>query len=233
MTAVGAGDGHRQPTATSLRLAPGERLLATMAAFSGLGIVHLDRHLHRLATSASAFGVPADPEAWRRAVVTTAGHGRSGGASRVRLLVDRAGTAEVQVDVLAPSAPVPVRLAVDDRPVDEGQARWRHKTTDRRAYGARADRHREADDVILVNRSGDVTETTRANLLVRTGGRWWTPPETCGCLPGVGRQVLLERGVVGLRPIARSELRRAEALAVVSSLRGWRAAVLVQDAALA
>ena len=44
---------------------------------------------------------------------------------------------------------------------------------------------------ILVNRHGELTETTIANLAVRLDGTWWTPPTSSGCLPGVERGRLL------------------------------------------
>jgi para-aminobenzoate synthetase/4-amino-4-deoxychorismate lyase len=46
-------------------------------------------------------------------------------------------------------------------------------------------------------------------------------------LPGVGRSVLLDRGVVTERVITVDDLWRADRLEVVSSLRGRRAAHLV------
>lgn len=223
----GSGD------AAGLRLEPGEQLLATMAAVGGVGVVHLGEHLRRLQESARAFGVDADPARWRRAVddwVGGPGAPAPGRVVRVRLLVDATGRPTVAARPLDPVPARPVRLAVDDRPVDEGDERWRHKTTDRRRYDERAGRHPGADDVVLVNRRGMLTETTRANVLVRLDGRWWTPPASCGCLPGVGRHVLVGRAVVGEREIGVDELRAAQAVAVVSSLRGWRAGLLVSPA---
>ena len=39
--------------------------------------------------------------------------------------------------------------------------------------------------------TGHVTESCIANVLACLDGRWWTPPTTDGCLPGIGREVLL------------------------------------------
>ncbi len=81
-------------------------------------------------------------------------------------------------------------------------------------------------DVVLTNQHGRVTETTIANLAVRLDGTWWTPPVSDGCLPGVERGRLLDEGVLRERSLAPDDLRAADGLAVVSSLRGWRDAVL-------
>ncbi|HTX62567.1 MAG TPA: aminotransferase class IV, partial [Acidimicrobiales bacterium] len=99
-----------------------------------------------------------------------------------------------------------------------------HKTTDRRRYEERAGRHRGADDVVLVNERGEVTETTRANLAVRLEGEWCTPPLDCGLLPGIERARRLADGTLVERAVTVAELRRAQEIATLSSLRGWRSA---------
>jgi branched-subunit amino acid aminotransferase/4-amino-4-deoxychorismate lyase len=47
-----------------------------------------------------------------------------------------------------------------------------------------------------------------------------------GCLPGVERARLLDLGVLRERVLRRDDLYRAAGLAVINSLRGWRAAKL-------
>ena len=79
---------------------------------------------------------------------------------------------------------------------------------------------------MLVNEQGHVTETTVANLAVRFGESWWTPRLDDGCLPGIERARLLAAGRIRERVLSPADLDRADALALVSSLRGWRAAVL-------
>jgi len=99
-----------------------------------------------------------------------------------------------------------------------------HKTTVRDAYDAARRRHPDVDDVVLVNPDGRVTETTVANLAAQLDGVWVTPPLEDGCLPGVGREMLLEQSVLTERSLTVAELRAAEAVALVSSARGWRRA---------
>jgi para-aminobenzoate synthetase/4-amino-4-deoxychorismate lyase len=142
------------------------------------------------------------------------------------LLLDAAGPA-LDVGPLPPELDHPVSLDVDDVPVDP-EDRWLyHKTTQRQRYEQAAARHPQADDVVLVNNRGEVTETTIASLAVRIAGRWWTPRLSCGCLPGVERARLLADATLAERTITVDELRAAEAVAVVSSLRGWRPAALI------
>jgi para-aminobenzoate synthetase/4-amino-4-deoxychorismate lyase len=143
----------------------------------------------------------------------------------VRFRLRRDGQFTTEVFPLDQTADL-VRLVVDDEPVDS-TSRWlRHKTSQREPYDERRLRHPEADDVVLVNERGELTETSRANLAVRLAGQWWTPPLQSGCLPGVERGRLLELGTITERVLTLADLHRAEELAVLSSLRGWRSAVL-------
>ncbi|WP_138732245.1 aminodeoxychorismate synthase component I [Modestobacter excelsi] len=201
------------------------QLVETLAHLPTSGPRNLDRHLARMADSAAWFGFRFDrealPELIRQAVA-----GRADPA-RVRVLLDRTGDVGIEVGDLPPVAPGPVGLVVDHEPVDAASPWLQHKTTRRDPYRARALRHPEADDVVLVNQRGELTETTIANLAVRLDGRWWTPPTSSGCLPGVERGRLLDLGRLSERVLHVDDLAVAEGLAVLSSLRGWRAAQLV------
>ncbi|HKG49733.1 MAG TPA: aminodeoxychorismate synthase component I [Actinomycetales bacterium] len=200
-------------------------LLETMAFLPGTGVRNLERHLDRLAGSADYFGFPFDPAGARARVGEAV---RDAAPARVRLLVRRSGAVTVELGPLPVPATLPVVLAIDDQPVDP---RWRwlhHKTTRRRTYTERAARHPEADDVVLLNDRGHVTESTVANLAVRLAGVWLTPPLEAGCLPGVERGRLVEQGLLHEHELTPDDLRRAESLALVSSLRGWRAATLLE-----
>ncbi|MGY1802600.1 aminodeoxychorismate synthase component I [Blastococcus sp. SYSU D00922] len=204
------------------------RLLETLAFAPGDGLRNLDRHLARMADSADWAGFRFDrPEV--AACVERAVAGRTE-AARVRVLLPRSGQADVELEPMPPASTQPVRLAVDDDPVDAGNPWLQHKSTRRDVYLTRSLRHPEADDVVMVNQRGELTETTTANLALRIGGRWWTPPTTSGCLPGVERGLLLDRGVLHERVLTLPDLERADQVAVLNSLRGWRAARLVAGA---
>jgi para-aminobenzoate synthetase/4-amino-4-deoxychorismate lyase len=203
---------------------PGFELLETMRFEPGFGVRHLDRHVRRLLASADHFGFEVDERTVRETV-------EKGVASapdrtcRVRLSLSRNGTVRVVCAPLAPDVD-PVRVAIDDVPQDPRDVFLFHKTSRRSRYREAADRHPDADDVVLVNDRGEVTESTIANLAVRIDDRWWTPTLDCGLLPGIGREVSLEEGRVAERRITVDEVRSAEELALVSDTRGWRRAVL-------
>jgi para-aminobenzoate synthetase/4-amino-4-deoxychorismate lyase len=201
-------------------------LLETLRFDPETGYVNLDRHLARLEGSARRLGYDVDRPALDAALRRL----RPGAASRVRIVVGHHGEVTVTAAPLAPLDDQPVRLRFATVPVDRRDPRLYDKTTDRERYDAFLPPAGEGiDDVVLWNREGEVTETTRANVLVGIAGAWWTPPVSCGLLPGVGRAIVVEGGTVAERVITREELRTADRLEVVSSLRGRRRAVLVDE----
>jgi para-aminobenzoate synthetase/4-amino-4-deoxychorismate lyase len=193
-------------------------LLETLRYEPGEGFARLEAHLGRLVDSATYFGFPVDVDEVRAALDASI-VGR--GPARVRLLVDRSGRIETGVS----SPPVtlePVWLTIDrDQPVDPSDVMLFHKTSLRARYDEASVRHPDADDVILINERGEVTETTRANLAVELDGRWWTPALDAGLLPGVERAALLNEDRLVERRIAVEELSSAGGLAIVNSVRGW------------
>jgi para-aminobenzoate synthetase/4-amino-4-deoxychorismate lyase len=204
-------------------LGPGDGLIETMGYDAGQ-VRNLGRHLNRLNASARYFGLVVPPTI-ADGVAAAVAH--LDGAHRIRLVLGVDGTIDIESEALGPAPARPVNLCVDLEPVLSGDAGLYHKTTDRRRYDQRAGRHPEADDVVLVNERGEVTETTRANLAVRLDDRWCTPPLDCGLLPGVERSRLLADGHLVERVMTLDDLHRAQDVATMSSLRGWRPARFV------
>jgi para-aminobenzoate synthetase/4-amino-4-deoxychorismate lyase len=84
-----------------------------------------------------------------------------------------------------------------------------------------------ADDVLLYNERGELTEFTIGNLIVRMGGKLYTPPLSCGLLPGTFRAHLLETGQAQERVILREELDACTEIFRVNSVRGWQKVVII------
>ena len=201
-------------------------LIETLRWTPGEGYFLLDEHLARLRSSALWAGIalPRDAarEALERATLTFAP-----GVQRVRLVLQPDG----QVDITAQPFDWPGRrlwtLALADEPVDAADPLLLHKTTQRGLYDAARAAHPQADDVLLWNRRGQITETSIANVAFLRGGRWHTPPVRCGLLPGTYRAALLRSGRLTEGVLQRDELAAVPALAVFNALRGWLATQLV------
>jgi para-aminobenzoate synthetase/4-amino-4-deoxychorismate lyase len=220
---------HAEVLAKAAVLTVGHRefeLLETMRYEPHRGVRNRDRHLRRIAESAEHLGFRFDrTEAVEllRSRLTD----RDAARVRLRLRLLRTGAMAVDVEALPATLPGPVLLAVDDEPVDPHDRWLHHKTTFREPYDRRRLRRPDADDVIMINTRDELTEATRATLALKLDGTWYTPPLASGCLPGVERGRLLDRGVLHERVLRPADLDVAGALAVISSLRGWRDARLL------
>ena len=206
---------------------PTFELLESMRRDPGESIRRSEHHVERLRSSAAYFGFAFD-EGEVRAAVDAAG-ADADRPVKIRLRLNRAGTIEVSSTVLDRGAPEPVRLALDDVPVDPSDVFLFHKTTVRGRYQDARARHPDADDTLLTNARGQITETSVANVAAKLEGRWWTPPLDAGLLAGTERAALLAEGAVAERPIDVDEARTAQDLAVFNSVRGWRRAELIDE----
>ena len=197
-------------------------LLETILWQPDEGWKFLEQHLNRAKESARFFDIPWVDEAIRAALKGIGGDS----ALRVRLMVSREGVPTVEtVAFELNSSPVTVAVALE--PVDTRSPFLFHKTTRREIYEAARAAHPQVNDVILTNEQGMITESTIANVAVKLGGKWFTPPISDGCLPGIYRAELLKEGAMYERSVSVSDLAGAQGIALINSVRGWRTARLV------
>ncbi len=192
------------------------------------GYFLLDRHLHRLSESAEYFGFLMHREDLRRRLLDF-GY-RLSSSSKVRLLLSREGDMQLEAAALCPpddGAEVPLRAAVCPAAVNSGDVFLYHKTTRRRVYEEAKASRGGCDDVILMNERGELTEASSSNIMVRLSGIFYTPPLYCGLLPGTYRAELLDTGILTERVLYPDDLRRAESVCLINSVRRQRPAVLV------
>ncbi len=88
---------------------------------------------------------------------------------------------------------------------------------------AEASRH-GADEAILLDSEGRVTEASAANVFVRLGEVWCTPPLHVGILSGITRQTILQLCAqhdvaVAEREMYATDLQRASAIFLCASVR--------------
>lgn len=193
------------------------------------GVRWLERHLRRLAESADHFDIPVEVGEWRRVISAAVAEASKSAPSRVKLRCELSadGTFRVESSVQPRSSRLwRVRLA--GSPVDSADARLFHKTSDRTLYEAAAAEARAAgaDEAILWNERGELTEGTRTNLVLDLDGSWVTPSRESGLLAGVCRQVLLDRRRIREAVLRKNDLGRAQAIYLTNSLRGLMRAVL-------
>ena len=201
----------------------------------------LNEHMQRLGKSAAYFDVPLDMHAVFQGL-DSALQTLDKIPHRIRLLVSRDGNSEIQTFSLdegragSPGAPrtarrsvPPLRIAVAKEPVDSSNFFLYHKTTHRKVYESAKAGFPDADDVILWNENGEVTESCLANVIIRKAGKLITPPVTSGLLAGTFRDHLLKTGEIEESVVSLADLKAAEEVFLVNSVRKWQKAVVEQQ----
>jgi para-aminobenzoate synthetase/4-amino-4-deoxychorismate lyase len=168
-------------------------LIEAMAFTPEDGIPLLELHLERMKTSAAALGFVFDRHALRNAIQALCFEAEAPG--KLRLMVSKGGAHALEL------GPMPERLGQVDcialrLPVDPGDWRLGHKTSDRGFYetALAAAQGAGAHEAIFVRDDGLVTEGSFSNLYVERDGALLTPPAALGLLPGVLRRSLIDTG---------------------------------------
>lgn len=209
----------------------GDGLFETVRVQEGVPLF-VDRHAARLERSGEALDFPdhaveagldaldelhdRDDGLWR-VTVTRPGDDVFGGGSGTVALRHRPLPAPPEEDGLA--------VKVVRNSYFPANRLAEHKTTSwiRSVDAVRRARAEEFDDALLVSPDGRVGEAATANVFVRIGGGWVTPPVE-GILPGVIREVLLERAEekgtpIEQRPLFVGDLQTCESVALTSAGR--------------
>jgi para-aminobenzoate synthetase / 4-amino-4-deoxychorismate lyase len=196
-------------------------LLETLRLDQGR-LTRLDDHLHRLTRSADYFGFGQVERAVSeiRAAASRLADENRDGRHRLRILLRRDGTNTVAISP-QPTDTGMRSLRIARTPVDSADRHLFHKLSDRSLYADRMEEADGADDVILVNERGELTETTIGNLVLELNGRRVTPALGCGLLPGVFRATLLTAGEIEEGLLHPDDLRRTSRIWMINSLREW------------
>ncbi|MGB2933080.1 MAG: aminodeoxychorismate synthase component I [Methyloceanibacter sp.] len=200
-------------------------LIETMRWERGAGFYLLERHLTRLRSSAVHFGYPFERETLLAALEAEVAK-LAGDVHMVRLLLAEDGALAVsstKID-LPPKGTV-WRFAISDQRVDEKDPLFFHKTTRRQFYDREMERQKTltgCDEVVFLNKKGELTEGTRTSLFLELDGRLFTPALTCGLLPGTLREELIDlpRAAASEAVLTLADLNRAERIYLGNSVRG-------------
>ncbi|MFN5119508.1 MAG: aminotransferase class IV [Cyanobacteriota bacterium] len=200
----------------------------------------LEEHLQRWQRSAALLGLAPPPDRRRLLPLVREAVQRSGiGQGALRLNWSRgSGGRGLDLPEARPgeAPPLPrfwLQLSAwqpDFQPVSTIVSRWERRNAASRlsrcktfAYGGSIQARREAreagaEDALLLSTTGELCCGTAANLLVIVQGRWLTPPDTSGCLPGVMRQRALAGGRAIEASISPDTLAGSEGVLLINSL---------------
>ncbi|MEN9683148.1 MAG: hypothetical protein RIQ99_1766 [Pseudomonadota bacterium] len=174
--------------------AAGCDLIETMRFTPEEGVPLLELHLERIKASAAELGFTFDRHAVRNAIQALCFEADQ--PARLRLVAARSGAYSLELGELPAPLTSPVTCTVLRLPVDAGDWRLRHKSSDRGFYdaGLKAAKAAGAGEALFLRDDGLLTEGCFTNLFVERGGKLLTPPARLGLLPGVLRRSLIETG---------------------------------------
>ena len=199
-------------------------LIETMRFTPEEGIAFLEEHLLRMKNSAAQLGFAFDRHEARNQLHALCFVVEK--ASRIRLMAARSGALSLAVEDMPPAWSGPAGCVLLPLPVDPGDWRLRHKTSDRGFYedAQGVARANGAQEALFVREDGLVTEGCVTNIFVERDGVLLTPRAESGLLPGILRQHLLEAGEAREADLTIADL--AAGFFLGNSLRGMMRARL-------
>jgi para-aminobenzoate synthetase/4-amino-4-deoxychorismate lyase len=197
------------------------------------GFMHKELHIERLMLSAQALGFSHD----ETKIMTALNRAVQGldHPHKIRLVLAKTGAFEIEATPLVFQEVGIWNISVCKTPRSSRDPLCRHKTT-RRSFledeHARVASISGAREVIFINENNQICEGSFTNVFVKKDGVLYTPPLSCGVLPGIFRAVLLANGEAQERVLTPDDVYSADALYVGNSLRGLIPATLTHTQAL-
>ncbi|EFH84256.1 aminodeoxychorismate synthase component I [Ktedonobacter racemifer] len=189
------------------------------------GYQRLEKHLKRMQDSARYFGYPWDEGRLQALLRRQEREMLPGCAYKVRVLLERSGVFTCESVQVQKSREELVRVIISTERTNSQDRMYFHKTTQRPLYERAfqsAHQHGYAD-VLFLNERGEVTEGAISNIFIERDGRLLTPPVTCGLLPGIARQCILEEHPnVQEALLTLDDLLTAEKVYICNAIRGLR-----------
>jgi para-aminobenzoate synthetase / 4-amino-4-deoxychorismate lyase len=186
-------------------------------------------HAERLSKSCLAFGGRLDETEFDRtalaAVEAALAKGQEG-PLKLRILVDPNFRLRAEAAPLEPT-PVPLRCAVSERRLGPESAVYRLWKTNERGLFSGA-REAGVDQLIFLNEKGELTESTSMNIVLERDGAFTTPASSSVLLEGCYRRLLLETGRIREAVLYEKDLREADAVWLINSVRRWVRATLLR-----
>ncbi len=211
----------------------GDGLFETLRVVDGVAPLW-DWHRERLLAGCARLGLPAPDDARLRRVVRavsrahresvvkliwTAGSGQRGyarpSAMTPRLL------ASARPWQPLPAAGLKLRWCATRLALQPALAGIKHLNRLEQVL-ARAEWNEDYDEGLMLDMQGRVIAATAANVFVRQGGQWLTPPlDQCG-IAGVARRWMLDTVAAGERALSVADIESADALVLTNAVRGPR-----------
>lgn len=196
-------------------------LFETMKFKNGV-IERLDLHLKRLEESASYFLFKYNEEIVIKSLKDELSKYDSSKDYKVKLILNKWGSVNIEVSDIS-TTPGKINVIISDKIISAENRFQYFKTTNRDLYDSEYKKYSEEGffDVIFINEKNQVAEGSRTNIFINKCGLLYTPPISCGILPGVFRKYWLRRNInIKEEVLFKDDLLVADDIILTNSLRG-------------
>lgn len=179
----------------------------------------LEEHLKRLAKSCRYFGIQYDSKELTRKLRAEIKPGRY----KIRVLIAKDGRLKIESKPFIKAKP-PARVLVSSKIIDPENIFLYHKTSYRHRYNGQRRRavNKGFDETLFINEKGEFTEGAINNIFISCANLLYTPPVSCGLLPGVLRQHLLLSGRAKEKVLRYEDVFGADKVYLGNSVQGLR-----------
>lgn len=198
---------------------PDFELLESLKLENGQYVL-LENHLKRLSNSAKYFGISLSIPTIEVALKQFANRHETS-SKKVRLLVSNTGKFTIEAEDLLPYPDKICNVALAKKSVSSNDLFLYHKTTNRTIYQIHKDQCPTYFDVLLWNEREEITEFTNGNVVLKIAEELVTPVLYSGLLAGTFREELIQNGTVNERVVHITELKSANEIWFINSVRGW------------
>ena len=140
---------------------------------------------------------------------------------RLRLSLSKSGEISINVTLIPNVNINRLTAALAKEPIHSSNRMLFHKTTDRSVYEHAKTQCPNMNEVLLYNESKELTEFCIGNLVVSIDGQFFTPPVSCGLLPGVFREEEIHNGRLIERILTVDEIDSVDQVYLINSVRRY------------
>lgn len=179
-------------------------------------------HIRRMKSSAHYFGFPFSQMSLEKTLIRIKQQLNPENSYLVRISLNKYGEFHWSEKLLSVAAPNSNILYLSSSPVNSRNIFLYHKTSYRpwfkEAMGFIGDN--KCFDVLFFNTKREITEGARSTIFIEKKGVLYTPPISCGLLPGILRKNLLRRKKCQEKILSIDDLKSANKVYCGNSVRG-------------
>ena len=140
----------------------------------------------------------------------------------IRLELFKNGKLDIKTIDITPSNFTPKKIKISPIILDKHNIFLQHKTNYRPWYKKTAELIKKdlIYDEIFLNQNNEICEGSRTNIFVKILGQLYTPPISCGLLPGILRNELIKTKQCKEKTLKLDDLKNANKIYLGNSVRG-------------